>query len=202
MEGQPEKLPTARQRSQTETRARLMESAIKLFAASGSINTTTKDLAAEAGVAVGTVYLHFRDKDALLEEVLKVALRHLKLELSQAATKPKDSGTLVRQKMEGLVNFTENNPELAAILFDAGNLATSAGRDALEFLTKSQENGLLAGISAGYYRGDLHAGLTARALVGILVQVLGWWARNPETARNEVVVDVLTELRLHGLDPK
>lgn len=202
MEGQPEKLAGARQRSQVETRSRLLQAAVTLWAKNGSTNTTTKDLASAAGVAVGTVYLHFKDKEALLEEVLKIALRHLKQELARTATRETDGRALVRQKMQGLTNFTIAYPEMAAVLFDAGNLSTRAGREAQDFLTKSQESGLVAGIAAGHYRGDLNAALTARALVGILVQVLGAWARDPALASAEEVVQVLTELRIHGLNPR
>lgn len=199
MEGQPQKLPNARQRSQIETRTRLLEVAAHLFAQDGCNKTTTKNLASHAGVAVGTVYLHFGDKDALLQEVLKTSISRLKQEMGKISPGETDGFSLVQAKMNGLANFTRRFPDLAAVLFDPGNLATPAGQEAANFLTKSQENGLMAGISAGYYRGDLHSGLAARALVGILVQILGWWARNPQAASQTEIVEILTELRMNGL---
>jgi AcrR family transcriptional regulator len=202
VEGQPEKLPNARQRSQAQTRARLLEAAARLFAKNGCINTTTKDLAQEAGVAVGTVYLHFQDKDALLDAVLKLALTYLRQEMARQEPGHATGNALVEGKMAGLVGFTESYTDLAAVLFDPGNLATLPGREALDFLTKSQESGLRAGITARYYRGDLHSGLAARAMVGILVQVLGWWARNQDAADRDEVIEVLTEMRLRGLGVK
>lgn len=202
MEGKLEKLPNARQRSQADTRARLLETAAQLFAKHGSTKTTTKDLASGAGVAVGTVYLHFKDKDELLQAVLKTALARLKQELGKQSPSESDGPTLVREKMEGLASFTQRFPDLAAVLFDAGNLTTAPGREALDFLTKSQENGLMAGITAGYYRGDLHSGLAARAMVGILLQVLGWWGQNPQAVSKTEVIEVLTEMRLNGLGPQ
>jgi AcrR family transcriptional regulator len=199
MEGQPEKLPSARQRSQAATRSRLLETAARLFAENGSINTTIKDLSRETGLAVGTVYLHFKDKNALLESVLKIALTYLKQEMAKQEPGRGDADGMVRTRMAGLADFTLRFPHLAAVLFDPGNLATHPGRSALSFLTRSQESGLVTGISEGHYRGDLHSGLVARALVGILVQVLGWWARNPTAATREEVIEVLTEMRLRGL---
>lgn len=201
MEGKLEKVGSARQRSQAETKNRLLASAVKLFGEKGSSKTTTKEIATEAEVAVGTVYLHFSDKDALLKEVLKLALVRLKQELAKQPAAPGEGYALVRNKMTSLADFTLHFPDLARVLFDSGNLASKAGREALDFLTKSQENGLLAGISAGYYRGDLHSGLTAMAMVGILSNILGYWAQNPEAVSKTEVVEVLTELRMNGLKP-
>ena len=74
MEGERQPVAGARRRSQEATRNALIEAAAGLFAAHGSAGTRTADIARAAGVAVGTVYLHFKDKDALLKEVLRVAL--------------------------------------------------------------------------------------------------------------------------------
>ncbi|MBU8871639.1 MAG: TetR/AcrR family transcriptional regulator [Gemmatimonadales bacterium] len=199
MEGQLQKLSNARQRSQAETRGRLLKAATKLFAEKGCSNTTTGALASEAGVAVGTVYLHFKDKDALLNAVLKSALARLKQELGKTTPNKQDGHSLVQEKMLGLANYTQSFSDLAAVLFDGGNLSTIPGKEALDILIKSQENGLMVGISDGYYRGDLHSGLAARAQVGVLVQILGWWAKNPQAVDKAEVVEVLTELRLNGL---
>jgi len=196
MEGERQPIAGARRRSQEATRNSLLEAAAGLFAAQGSDGTRTADIARQAGVAVGTVYLHFKDKDTLLKEVLKLALGRLKQELLKF---PPSSPTPVRDKMVALVSFTEHFPDLARVLFHGGNLATTPGREALDFLTVSQERGLTDGVSKGYYRGDLNSALAARAMVGSMVQVLGWWAHQPEVATREEVIEALTVLRLEGL---
>ncbi|PID80770.1 hypothetical protein CSB20_05770 [bacterium DOLZORAL124_64_63] len=196
MEGQRQPIARARQRSQEATRIALIEAATGLFAAHGIAGTRTADIARAAGVAVGTVYLHFKDKDALLKAVLKLALGRLKQELIRF---PPSSATPVQDKMVALASFTENFPDLASVLFDGGNLSTIPGQEALDFLTQSQERGLQEGVTKGYYRGDLNRALAARAMVGSLVQVLRWWAKHPEMATRQEVIKALTVLRLEGL---
>lgn len=196
MQGERESIANARQRSQETTRQRLLECAAQLFAAYGSVGTRTGDIARAAEVAVGTVYLHFKDKDALLKEVLRLALTRLRQELAQNSPQ---SSSPVRDKMLALASFTEKFPDLAAVLFNGGNLSTTPGQEALGFLTMSQERGLTEGVSLGYYRGDLNSAIAARAMVGSMVQVLGWWARHPEAATSEEIVQVLTVLRMEGL---
>ncbi|MBL7544041.1 MAG: TetR/AcrR family transcriptional regulator [Bdellovibrionaceae bacterium] len=44
----------------------ILESALNLFAKSGYAKSTMNDVAAEAGVAVGTIYLYFKSKEDIL----------------------------------------------------------------------------------------------------------------------------------------
>ena len=190
----------ARQRSQAATRKRLQAAAVRLFAASGGMNTRTADIARSAGVAVGTVYLHFKNKDALLKAVLDEALAHLRRQLAARREAPEASAEdSVRLRMAALVAFVDQTPDHAAVLFAPASLATAPGREIHRFLVQSQEKGLVEGIAAGLYRSDLHAGLAARAMVGILIEVLGWWARHHDEASAAEVQTSLVEMRLRGL---
>jgi AcrR family transcriptional regulator len=51
------------------TRLRILQAALRLFAAKGYEGTTTKDLAAAANVAEGTLFRYFPNKKAILIEV-------------------------------------------------------------------------------------------------------------------------------------
>ena len=52
-----------------ETRDRILEAAMSLFADMGFHATTTDAVAAEAGVAVGTIYNYFRSKEEILSYI-------------------------------------------------------------------------------------------------------------------------------------
>jgi AcrR family transcriptional regulator len=54
---------------ETETSARILKAAQRLFARKGYDGTTTRDLAQAAGVAEGTIFRHFPNKKAILIEV-------------------------------------------------------------------------------------------------------------------------------------
>lgn len=55
--------------SESETRTRILKSALRLFARQGYDGTTTRDLAEAANVAEGTLFRHFTNKKAILVEV-------------------------------------------------------------------------------------------------------------------------------------
>jgi AcrR family transcriptional regulator len=57
------------------TRQRVLESAVLCFEAHGFDETTTAMIAQRAGVAVGTVYGYFKDKRAILLELLDTMVR-------------------------------------------------------------------------------------------------------------------------------
>lgn len=62
-----------RRRNKAARPAELLEAAIDVFAQRGYSATRVEDVARRAGVAKGTVYVYFKDKEALFQE----AVRHL-----------------------------------------------------------------------------------------------------------------------------
>lgn len=61
---------TTRSQQKAATRASIKRAARERFCANGYAETGVGDIAAEAGVAHGTVYVHFPNKDAVLDELL------------------------------------------------------------------------------------------------------------------------------------
>lgn len=68
---QPIEAKKRRKHAPEETRAQLMRASAKCFAAVGYGRTQVSDVTREAGVAVGTFYVHFTDKEEALLTVLK-----------------------------------------------------------------------------------------------------------------------------------
>jgi len=60
------------------TRAALMEAAESLFGTQGFHDTYISDITRNAGVASGTFYVHFKDKRAILEELIAATSRGLR----------------------------------------------------------------------------------------------------------------------------
>src|SRR5687767_11382450 len=63
-----------RRAKQAERRQAILEAALEEFASSGFAATRLEDVARRAGVAKGTIYLHFRDKEALFQELVRAML--------------------------------------------------------------------------------------------------------------------------------
>jgi AcrR family transcriptional regulator len=85
-----------------ERRGAIIEAAMDEFIARGFAATRLDDVAKRAGVAKGTIYLHFKDKESMFEELIRTAIVPLVVRLSSTPPSP---GASVRDMVEG---FAEN----------------------------------------------------------------------------------------------
>jgi AcrR family transcriptional regulator len=80
-----------------ERRAAIVEAALDEFIARGFTATRLDDVARRAGVAKGTIYLHFKDKESMFEELIRTAI----VPLVGRMHAPPPLGGTVRDAIEG-----------------------------------------------------------------------------------------------------
>jgi AcrR family transcriptional regulator len=91
------KLPSSRATRAAERREAIIAAGLDEFIARGFAATRLDDVAKRAGVAKGTIYLHFKDKEALFEELIRTAIVPLVTRLGA----PPAVGGSVRDMIEG-----------------------------------------------------------------------------------------------------
>ncbi|MFF8828816.1 TetR/AcrR family transcriptional regulator [Streptomyces sp. NPDC015131] len=113
----------ARRRRSNETRTRLLDAALGLFAAHGYDGTTIEAIAREAGVAVQTVYFKFGTKAAILQELLdvRVAGDHepvptVERDWFRAAVAAEDPEVQLRHQVDGAREIYERVGGLLEVL--------------------------------------------------------------------------------------
>src|SRR5664280_998662 len=89
--------PLSRAARAAERRQSIIDAALDEFIARGFTATRLDDVAKRAGVAKGTIYLHFKDKESMFEELIRTAL----VPLSGRLHAPPPSGGSVRDAVEG-----------------------------------------------------------------------------------------------------
>ena len=89
--------PANRAERAAERRAAIIEAALDEFIARGFTATRLDDIAKRAGVAKGTIYLHFKDKESMFEELIRTAL----VPLIGRLHAPPPLGGSVRDAVEG-----------------------------------------------------------------------------------------------------
>src|SRR5450432_1747851 len=80
-----------------ERRQAIVAAGLEEFIARGFAATRLDDVAKRAGVAKGTIYLHFTDKEALFQELIRTAL----VPLIGRLAAPPQTGSSVRDALEG-----------------------------------------------------------------------------------------------------
>lgn len=164
--------------ARTGARARLLEAAVESFAAKGFHGTTTRDIAAAAGMSPAALYVHHRSKEDLLYLISREGHeRTLRMVRQGVAT----SDEPVAQLLAVVRAFTEHharghtgarivNYELAAL--SPEHLAEIAAiRRAIEAEVRDLVN-------AGVARGVFHTGnprMTALALLSLGIDVARWY---------------------------
>jgi AcrR family transcriptional regulator len=95
------KPPANRAERAAERRAAIIEAALDEFIARGFAATRLDDVAKRAGVAKGTIYLHFKDKESMFEELVRTVIVPL---VGRLHAPPQLGGT-VRDAVEGFARM-------------------------------------------------------------------------------------------------
>jgi len=88
--------------SRTLTRLAIINAAVKLFARQGFEKTTVDEVAAEAGIAKGTVFYNFKDKDDIFFSVIKLGVD----DLTDLARERAEHGITPTEKLEAVYDAT------------------------------------------------------------------------------------------------
>jgi TetR/AcrR family fatty acid metabolism transcriptional regulator len=191
----------ARPRSD-DKRRRILEAAVRVFAKKGYFAARVRDVARRAGIADGTIYLYFRNKEdilvSLFDDVMREHIAHGREELRRT---PGASAKLHAIAARHL-SLLGRNPDLAVVFQVELRQSTrfmerftaSWFKDYLELVTMAIEEGQ----RDGSLRAELPKRLLAKALFGALDEMVTSWMlgrRNYDLA--ELAVPVV-DLFLHG----
>src|ERR1041384_3390012 len=94
----------------------IVDAAIRVFARTGYFNSRVSDIAREAGIASGTIYLYFKTKDEILvtlfREKMAAWVAHVR---GQLAGEP-DPVAKLRRLVALHFSVLEANPDLAEVV--------------------------------------------------------------------------------------
>ncbi|MFI9509968.1 TetR/AcrR family transcriptional regulator [Nocardia sp. NPDC052566] len=152
----------------------ILDAAVRVFARKGFAATRIEDVAAEAGIAKGSVYLYFDSRDALLTGAFELYARRTEHVLHDLG----DGTGLQRLErlVRGTVDMLAAQPDYARVLLDVWASKPPLDLAALyheyraaigKLLTQAAADGeLRAGID------ERHAAVIVGAIEGCLVQTL------------------------------
>jgi len=168
-----------------DKRERILQAAERVFARRGFFAARVSEIAKDAGVADGTIYLYFKNKDDLLISLFEARMHQVNDELRAEVAKEKTPLAQLRAFIRRYLQLVADEPAAAEVL-------TIELRQSSKFM-KEYENPqfadflrLLGGIiAAGQERGELDAQVpshvAARMIFGMLDELSLAWvlARQP-----------------------
>ena len=192
--GRPRK--TDDERDDGNRRRELLRAAARLFRRKGFDATSTRDIAAAAGMQSGSPFYHFKSKQALLFAVMEEGMRHAiarQQEAMESASGPDPADRLhqlVRNHFEVLLG--PGNDFIPVLLYEARSI-TPRQRAALAELRTAYEGAWDPVLRALHAEGRLKADVKlARLMIfGALNWSVQWFDR-----RKEATLDDLTAAAL------
>ncbi len=160
-------------------RRHILAAAIRIFAEHGFFASRTRDIAAAAGVAEGTIYLYFDGKDDLLLTAFREKVAEFSASVAPLLEMPARFPERLRRVIEMQFEDIEAQPELATVLLMETRLSSrfygEPVRDVLRTYAGAIDELLRRGVQEGELRDDLDIPLARRMLIGALEEIeLDW----------------------------
>jgi TetR/AcrR family fatty acid metabolism transcriptional regulator len=165
--------------SGTDKRERILRAAIRVFARKGFYSTRVSEIAKAAGVADGTIYLYFKNKDDVLISIFQDRITKLLEVLGAAIAEQKSFEQKVQAIVEVQLGLLGDSRELAEVitvnLRQSSRLLKQYGAPLFGRYLETLASVFEEGQAQGLVRSDLSPRVLARALWGSLDAIaLGW----------------------------
>jgi TetR/AcrR family fatty acid metabolism transcriptional regulator len=184
-----------------EKRKRILAAAVTLFGQKGFHEARIAEIAASAGVAEGTVYLYFRNKEDLLGAVFDDTMDEVLAKGRELASSPTPAADRLARLIDLHLSFLAADRSLASVfqieLRRSARLVERFSRSKLVGYFRMLEGVIREGISRGEFRPDLAPRLAVRILFGAADEILSEWLLSGEAAP-QADARLLTETVFRG----
>jgi TetR/AcrR family fatty acid metabolism transcriptional regulator len=158
---------------------KILQAAIKVFSEKGFYNSRVSEIAKEANVADGTIYLYFKNKDdiliSLFEEEFAKIVRDMRAELARE----KDALQKIKRFAITHLSIVAHHPHLAEVMGVEVRQSTKfmkeyVNQPFIEYLNIIRSV-VIEGQEKGLLRKDLTPGVMKRAFFGALDEMARYW---------------------------
>jgi TetR/AcrR family fatty acid metabolism transcriptional regulator len=181
----------------------IVDAAIRVFARNGYYNSRVSDIAREAGIASGTIYLYFRTKEEILvtlfREKMAAFVAHLRREIAGEA----DPVAKIRRLVQLHFTVLEQSPALAEVvqveLRQGQKFFRGASAHEVSAYFELIGSVLEEGVAAGRFHGDLPVKVATKVLFGAMDQMATSWVLGKRGYRLVETADAVATIFLKGV---
>lgn len=164
----------------TDKRERILRAAIRVFARKGFYATRVSEIAKAAGVADGTIYLYFKNKDDVLVSIFEDGIGRLLHALREETQGTTSAAERIERAIELQLGLLEGRRDLAEVitvnLRQSSKLMKQYGAPLFNQYIDFLASIVADGQRAGELRADVSPRIVARGLWGALDGVAMTWA--------------------------
>jgi len=187
-----------------DKREAILRAAISVFAHNGYFNAKVADIAREAGVADGTVYLYFKSKEEILHSIFDRSVEEAVTEVKKQLAAISDPREKLRQIAHLHLERLGTDRDLAVVFqvelrgstkfmeeFSAAGFA-----EYLALIRTTFEEGQRAGL----FRADLNSKVVSKILFGALDEMATNWILSKRRYKLAPLADQVLDIFLHGVN--
>ncbi len=190
------------QKSKSEKYHKILNSAGAVFAEHGFYKATISQIAARAGVADGTLYLYFKNKDDILYQYLSFKTNVVFKKMNAAVAKGTDAESKLRNLIRCHLEEFQRDKNMAIIfqsevryLRDIESQIKDISKMYFDLLSDIIEQGQIEGAM----RQDLFIGLVKRFILGAVEGVISTWVSAHGRYDLGTMADPLVDLYMTGV---
>jgi TetR/AcrR family fatty acid metabolism transcriptional regulator len=181
----------------------IIEAAIRVFARNGYYNSRVSDIASEAGIASGTIYLYFRTKEEILVTLFREKMAAFVAHLRREIAGERDAVAKIRRLVELHFTVLEESPALAEVvqveLRQGQKFFRGASAHEVSAYFELIGSVLEEGVAAGHFRADVPVKVATKVLFGAMDQMATSWVLGKRGYRLVDAADAVATIFLKGV---
>jgi TetR/AcrR family transcriptional regulator, fatty acid metabolism regulator protein len=186
-----------------DKREAILRAAIKVFARNGYFNSKVSDIAGEAGIADGTVYLYFKSKEEVLHSIFDRAMEEFISEGKREIDKLDDVREKLRRIAQLHLEKLSDDRDLA-IVFQVElrgstkfmeEFSATGFAEYLEIIRQA----IIEGQKSGVFRTDLNSTVCSKIFYGALDEMVTNWVLSKKSYSLQPMSETVLEIFLGGM---
>jgi len=181
----------------------IVDAAIRVFARTGYYNSRVSDIAREAGIASGTIYLYFRTKDDILVTLFREKMAEWVAFVRREIAAEPDAVAKIRRLVALHFAVLERDPDLAEVvqveLRQGHKFFRGASAHEVSAYFDLIGSVLHEGVAAGRFRADLPVKIATKVLFGAMDQVATSWVLGKRGYRLSDAAEAVASIFLKGV---
>ena len=188
---------------ESDKHQQIIDAAVRVFARNGYYNSRVSDIAREAGIASGTIYLYFRTKDEILVTLFREKMAAWVNYVRDQIRGEADVVAKVRRLVALHFGVLERDPALAEVvqveLRQGHKFFRGASAHEIAAYFELIASVLEEGQAAGVFRRDVAVKTAVKVLFGAMDQMATSWVLGKRKYRLSDAADEVANIFLRGV---
>ena len=182
---------------------RILEASVNVFADHGFHQSTVSQIAKKAGVADGTIYLYFKNKEDILVQIFNYKTKQIFERFREVVDSADNPIEKLRNLIRRHLQEFQQDRNLAVVYLAETRQINSVMEDQIKIMSKMYFD-LVAeileqGQQDGNFRKALYLGLVKRHILGSVDEVISTWLHADGKSDLVSMADPLVDLFINGI---